>query len=58
MQVAILEKEWVAEMGLGSELEESQEGESKLETVIGDNKPYKVYIIWSSCEQWGGPILQ
>ena len=51
MRVAILEKEWVAKMGLGSGLEESQEGELKLEMVMGNDKPYKVYIVQPFCKQ-------
>ena len=49
MWVAISEREWVVKMGLGSELGESWEGEPKLKMVIGNDKPYKVYIVLSSC---------
>ena len=50
MGVVTSEKEWVVEMGLENEPEENREGELKLETVNDDNKPYKAYIVWSSCK--------
>ena len=45
-----MEKEWVLKLEPGNKLEESQEGKQKLETVVGDSKPYKVYIVLSSYE--------
>ena len=49
-RVVTSEKEWVVEKGEEKESGGSQEGESKLETAIGDDKLYKVYIIWPSCK--------
>ena len=54
MWVVISEKEWVVKTELENELEESWEGELKLEIVVSNNKSYKVYIVQSSCEWWGG----